>query len=128
MYQVAIRKPLTAFHQLIGGDFGAENLHHSHDYVVEITVEGRALDGHGYLFDIAELRKHLDRVHARYAGKTLNDFDEFRGLNPSVEHFARLLVQELCKGLALPGVEAMTLKLWEDPETWASFRTPFPLP
>ena len=54
MFQVAIQQPLTAFHHLIGGDWGAENQHHSHDYVVEIIVEAEALDRHGYLFDIAE--------------------------------------------------------------------------
>lgn len=127
MYQVAIRKPLTAFHQLIGGDWGKENEHHSHDYVVEVIISGPSLDQHGYLFDIAELRKHVDRVHARYSGKTLNDLEEFKGLNPSVEHFARLFVQQLGKGLVLPGAEEITLQLWEDPETWASYRTRLPL-
>lgn len=127
MYQVAIRKPLTAFHQLIGGDWGKENEHHSHDYVFEIIIEGEALDRHGYLFDIAELRKHADKAHARYSGKTLNELPEFKGLNPSVEHFARLFAHELCDGLALPGTTALTIKLWEDPETWASYRTALPL-
>lgn len=128
MYQVAIRKPLTAFHQLIGGDWGKENEHHSHDYVFEIIIEGPALDQHGYLFDIAELRKHADKAHARYSGSTLNELPEFKGLNPSVEHFARLFAHELCRGLVLPGARELTIKLWEDPETWASFRTPLPLP
>ena len=127
MYQVAIRKQLTAFHQLIGGDWGDENKHHSHDYVAEFILEGPALDRHGYLFDIAELRTAVERVHARYAGSTLNDLEEFKGLNPSVEHFARLIVERLCRGLVLPGAESITLKLWEDPQTWASYRTSLPL-
>lgn len=127
MYQVAIRKPLTAFHQLVGGDWGAENQHHSHDYLFELIISGPTLDRHGYLFDIAELRKHFDRAHARYAGKTLNDLEEFKGLNPSVEHFARLFAHRVCEGLVLPGADELTLKLWEDPETWASYRMRLPL-
>lgn len=126
MFQVAIKKPLTAYHQLIGGDWGPENEHHSHDYVVEVILEGPELDRHGYLFDIAELRKHLDRTHARYAGKTLNDLPEFRDQNPSVERFAEYFARELCRGLSLPGATDLTIKLWEDPDTWASYRTRLP--
>jgi 6-pyruvoyltetrahydropterin/6-carboxytetrahydropterin synthase len=123
MYQVAIRKKITAFHQLFGGDWGKENEHHSHDYVAEILVEGPSLDPHGYLFDIAELRVALARVYERYAGKTLNDFEELKGLNPSVERFAKAFAEQLGHGLKLPGVTHLTIKMWEDEDTWASFRT-----
>lgn len=128
MYQVSIKKPLTAFHHLVGGDWGRENQHHSHDYVVEVVLEGPGLDGHGYLFDLALLRGALDGAHARYQGADLNELPEFAGLNPSVEHFARLFALHLCRGLRLPGVTSLTLKLWEDPDSWASWRTPFPPP
>ncbi len=30
MYRVAVRRRFTAFHHLIGGDWGSENQHHSH--------------------------------------------------------------------------------------------------
>lgn len=126
MFQVAIKQPLTAFHHLIGGDWGSENQHHSHDYVIEIIVEAPALDHHGYLFDIAELRKHQARVHERYAGADLNELPEFRGQNPSVERFAQYYAGELLRGLRLPGATHLTIKIWEDPETWASFRTAMP--
>jgi 6-pyruvoyltetrahydropterin/6-carboxytetrahydropterin synthase len=123
MYQVAIKQKLLAFHQLIGGDWGSENEHHSHDYVVEVIVEGPELDKHGYLFDIAELRVHCARVHERYAGKTLNELPEMRGQNPSVERFAQCFAAELTRDLRLPGMTHLTIKLWEDPDTWASYRT-----
>jgi 6-pyruvoyltetrahydropterin/6-carboxytetrahydropterin synthase len=123
MFQVAIKKPILAFHQLIGGDWGKECEHHSHDYVVEVIVEGPELDKHGYLFDIAELRVHFERTHARYANKTLNDLPEFAGQNPSVERFCQYFATELCKGLSLPGMTHMTIKMWEDDDTWASWRT-----
>src|SRR5262245_7905061 len=126
MFQVAIQQPLTAFHHLIGGDWGSENQHHSHDYVVEIIVEGEALDRHGYLFDIAELRLHQERVQERYAGANLNELPEFREQNPSVERFAQYYAAELLRGLRLPGATHLTIKIWEDPHTWASYRTRMP--
>ena len=126
MFRVAIKKDLKAYHQLIGGDWGRENEHHSHDYVVEIIIEAPELDRHGYLFDIAELQKHQARVHERYQGKTLNDLPEFAGQNPSVERFAQYFAAELLKGLRLPGATDLTIKIWEDEDAWASYRTRMP--
>lgn len=126
MFRVAIKRELTAYHHLIGGDWGRENDHHSHDYEIEIIVEGPELDRHGYLFDIAELRKHEARVHERYSNKDLNLLPEFEGQNPSVERFAKYFAQQLTEGLRLPGATDLTIKIWEDPETWASYRTRMP--
>lgn len=122
MYQVAIRKPLTSFHHLIGGDWGSENEHHAHDYTVEVVLEGPRLNHHGYLFDIAELKTKNDAVWARYSNADLNALPEFEGLNPSVEHFARLYAERLRDSLALPGVSELKLTLWEDETAWASYR------
>ncbi len=122
MYQVAIRRPLVSFHQLIGGDWGKENEHHSHDYLVEVVLEGRTLDRHGYLFDIAVLKERVDQVSARYEQKTLNDLEEFKGLNPSLERFAQFFAERLHAGLELKGIDALKLTLWEDPTAWATFR------
>jgi 6-pyruvoyltetrahydropterin/6-carboxytetrahydropterin synthase len=126
MFRVAIKRPIKAFHSLIGGDWGRENEHHSHDYEVEIIVEGPELDRHGYLFDIAELRKHEERVHARYANANLNVLPEFAGQNPSVERFAKYFAEQLLEGLRLPGATDLTIKIWEDADTWASYRTRMP--
>jgi len=41
MYTVAVQRELIAQHFLIGGDFGPENLPHSHHYRVEVHLAGR---------------------------------------------------------------------------------------
>lgn len=123
MYQVAIRKELVAFHKLFGGDWGKENERHSHDYVVEVIVEGPGLDHHGYLFDISVMRVALDALCAKYEGKMLNDFDELRDLNPSVERFAKVIAEQL-RGATPAGISTLTIKIWEDKDAWASFRLP----
>lgn len=122
MYQVAIRRSLVSFHQLIGGDWGKENEHHSHDYLVEVVLEGRVLDQHGYLFDIAVLKERVDNVCARYEQKTLNDLEEFKGLNPSLERFAEFFAVRLRERLELKGIDSLKLTLWEDPTAWATYR------
>jgi 6-pyruvoyltetrahydropterin/6-carboxytetrahydropterin synthase len=121
VYTLAIKRYFLARHYLVGGDWGAENELHSHHYQVEVQLEGKFLDEHGYLVDIVALEAHLEELVAYYRDQTLNDLPEFAGLNPSIEHFARLLGQELLSRLPEP-LSAVTVKVWENDIAWAAYR------
>ena len=95
MYSVAVKRDFVAQHFLIGGDWGAENDWHSHHYQVEVQLQGPTLDQHGYLVDIVDINTHLEALVGHYRDKTLNDLPEFKDLNPSLEHFARIFCQAL---------------------------------
>ncbi len=56
-----------------------------------------------------------------YRDQTLNDLPEFAGLNPSIEHFARLLGQSLGGRIQEP-LSAVTVKIWENDIAWAAYR------
>ena len=120
-YTLAVRRFFVARHFLVGGDWGKENQLHSHHYQVEVRLEGQVLNQHGYLVDIVALEAHLDDLVANYRDQTLNELPEFAGLNPSIEHFARLLCQELLSRLKDP-LHAVTVKVWEDDLAWAAYR------
>ena len=122
MYTVAVKRDFVAQHYLIGGDWGAENEKHSHHYVVELRLEGATLDQHGYLVDIVEIEQQLDALVAHYRDKTLNDLPEFADLNPSIEHFARILCQTLANHIPAPNLNALTVRIWENDIAWASYR------
>ncbi len=122
MYTVAVKRNFTAQHFLVGGDWGAENEWHSHHYVVELQLEGDSLDQHGYLVDIVDIEFHLDKIVAYYRDRTLNDLREFRGLNPSIEHFSRILCHALAEKIRAETLNALTVKLWENDIAWASYR------
>lgn len=122
MYQVAVKRKFDAQHFLIGGDWGAENRLHSHHYVVELRLEGAELDRHGYLVDIVDIETHLDALVAAYRFKTLNELPPFEGLNPSIEHFSRILAQELSLRIRAENITALTVRLWENEIAWASYR------
>ena len=49
MYQLALTRDFVAQHYLIGGDWGAENLKHSHAYKVEVLLgqSGKSQFGDG---------------------------------------------------------------------------------
>lgn len=124
MYQLAISRDFIARHFLIGGDWGAENEEHSHHYRAEIIIEGTGLDHHGYLIDIVALEVVLQSVIALYAEKVLNEQPTFAGLNPSIEHFSRIIWRHLHDGLEL-SAHKMTVRLWENEKDWAAFSADF---
>jgi 6-pyruvoyltetrahydropterin/6-carboxytetrahydropterin synthase len=120
MYRLAITRDFIAQHYLIGGDWGAENFNHSHSYRVEVLLRGTALNQHGYLVDIVELDRAVAEITARFSGHTLNDLKPFSGLNPSLEHFARVFYEGLCAKLDLKDL-LLGVKLWENDRDWAAY-------
>lgn len=119
-YSVIVRRELMAQHYLVGGDFGPENELNSHRYRIEARYEGPDLDDHGFLIDIDDVQRKLDRRVERYRDRTLNDLPEFAGLNPSVENFARILSDAL--GVDAPNVTALEVTVWEDDAAAAAYR------
>jgi 6-pyruvoyltetrahydropterin/6-carboxytetrahydropterin synthase len=120
-YTLAVQRDFVARHYLVGGDWGAENELHSHHYQVEVQLEGKILDEHGYLVDIVALEAHLEELLVYYREQTLNELPEFVGLNPSIEHFARILCQGLASRMKEP-LTAVTVTLWENDIAWAAYR------
>ncbi|MGQ9921704.1 MAG: 6-pyruvoyl trahydropterin synthase family protein [Desulfobacca sp.] len=122
MYTLAVRRQLIAQHYLVGGDWGAENERHSHHYLIEVQLQGRELDQHGYLVDIVEVEARLEEQLNYYRDKTLNDLPEFAGRNPSIEHFACILCQQLRHLLAAPNLTALQVTIWENDIAWTAYR------
>ena len=122
MYKVAVKRDFVAQHYLIGGDWGAENHLHSHHYAVELQLEGAVLDAHGYLVDIVDIEQNLNALVGYYRDHTLNDLPEFAGLNPSIEHFSRMLTEALAARIHAPNLSALTVVVWENEIAWASYR------
>ncbi|MEI6354611.1 MAG: 6-carboxytetrahydropterin synthase [Methylococcus sp.] len=123
MYQLAIGRDFIARHFLVGGDWGAENFEHSHHYRLEVLLQGASLNQHGYLIDIVELEAALGEVLGVFRDKVLNNLPDFEGLNPSIEHFSRILYQRLTDRLVLSGV-TMSVRLFENDLDWAGFTGP----
>jgi 6-pyruvoyltetrahydropterin/6-carboxytetrahydropterin synthase len=97
MYQLCLQRAFEARHYLIGGDWGAENEVHAHSYRLEWILEGAQLDAHGYLVDLVQVEAHLETVPP-HAG-VLNETRVLR-INLSLEHFCRILAQQLAARLA----------------------------
>ena len=122
MYKVAVKRDFIAQHYLIGGDWGAENDLHAHHYRIELQLEGAELDHHGYLVDIVDIETNLDALVESYRDQTLNELPAFEGLNPSIEHFSRILCLELNHRIESANLTKLTVLLWENEIAWASYR------
>jgi len=121
MYSIAVRRNFIARHYLTGGDWGSENETHAHHYVVEVRLIGPKLDHHGYLLDICEFETVLDKLVERYRDQTLNRLAEFDGLNPSLEHFARIFCHAICEKIRTQHLKSMAVKIWENDVAWAAY-------
>ncbi len=121
MYTLGVRREFIARHFLIGGDWGPENFPNSHHYILELQLEGAELDQHGYLVDIVDVEKHLDDVVGYYKEQMLNEKPEFTGLNPSIEHFSRILATTLNERIKAKNIFVLKVVLWENENAWTSF-------
>jgi 6-pyruvoyltetrahydropterin/6-carboxytetrahydropterin synthase len=121
MYTLSVKRDFIARHFLIGGDWGPENFPNSHHYVLELQMSGRELDEHGYLVDIVDVEKHLDAIVSYYQEQMLNDKPEFEGLNPSIEHFARILASTLSERIKAENIAVVKVVLWENASSWAAY-------
>jgi 6-pyruvoyltetrahydropterin/6-carboxytetrahydropterin synthase len=121
-YTVTVKREVIAQHYLVGGDFGPENDLNSHRYEIEARYEGASLDEHGFLIDIDLVGGILDDLVDRFRDRTLNELPEFDGLNPSVEHFARIVADHLVIDAA--NLTSIEVTIWEHAAAAAGFRRP----
>ncbi len=121
MYKLGVKRDFIARHFLIGGDWGPENFPNSHHYVLELQLEGKELDQHGYLVDIVDVDRNLDEIVSYYREQMLNEKPEFAGLNPSIEHFTRILATSLSERIQAANITALKVVLWENESAWAAY-------
>ena len=67
------------------------------------------------------MEKHLDEIVNYYQEQMLNDKPEFAGLNPSIEHFSRILATALSERIRAENITELNVVLWENESAWASF-------
>lgn len=121
MYTLGLQREFSARHYLVGGDWGAENQLHPHAYRLEVRLYGDELDTHGFLVDLVQLERSMEVVLGRIRDRTLNDLPEFSGLNPSLEHLARIVCLALERDLPRGGLLGLEVRIWEDSSAWASY-------
>jgi 6-pyruvoyltetrahydropterin/6-carboxytetrahydropterin synthase len=120
MYSVSLREKFISQH-FLPHETGKESVPHSHHYFVEVCLFGEKLDDQGFLFDIVDLKHVLLHLLEEFRDRLLNDFDEFRSNNPTLENVAHLFWIKIAPRLKGTNVSSMRVTVWEEEHIYASF-------
>lgn len=125
MFEVTVQRRFNALHAIVVG--GHREPLHGHDWLVEATIAGPALDGEGLLCDFHAVEAALEGVVAPWAHTDLNASVAFGGANlePTAENVAFVVAGELARALAgrLPaGARVACVRVTEAPHCVAAYR------
>jgi 6-pyruvoyltetrahydropterin/6-carboxytetrahydropterin synthase len=121
MFEVSVKSSFSAAHSLrdIGGK--CENLH-GHNFAVEVSIRSGRLTDHGVVIDFRELKSFLAAILEGLDHRCLNETSPFADRNPSSEHIARYIHDEMKK--KIEEKEANThikVRVWESDSSCASY-------
>lgn len=120
MYELSVRGRFSAAHRL-GNYTGSCAAVHGHNWDVEVFVRGTSLDAAGLLIDFRDMKRQLADVLRRLDHADLNVVPPFREQNPSSEHIARHLFDEMSRRLNRAGCRVARVSVRETPESCASY-------
>jgi 6-pyruvoyltetrahydropterin/6-carboxytetrahydropterin synthase len=119
MYEVYVAAQFEAAHRLVG-DFGPATRVHGHTYRMEVLVRGESLSDDGTLYDIGELRAHVEDLASSLNYRDLNDVPDLAGLNTTAEAVADYCWEKLAPPLRGRGLGSLTVRIWESPQVYAA--------
>lgn len=125
MFEVTVEHKFPAGHSLRNYKGRCENVH-GHNWKVEVTIAGEALNSIGLLVDFVDVKRTLHGIIDRLDHQFLNDIPPFDEVNPSAENIAWYLQTELEKGLDGANdrgpVRVSQVRVWETDDAAAVYR------
>lgn len=99
---------------------------HGHNYVLEVSLRGRPDPVTGYIMDLAELKRILQRAIVDPCDhRNLNDEVDFlRGIIPSTENLVIAFWNEIAPHITLPHARLHCVRLYETPRNYAEYFGP----
>jgi len=94
MFDIFIKTHFAGAHHL--RDYPGEcETPHGHNWKIEVTVRAKEVDEIGMGIDFKILKKHVKEIVDKLDHRDLNAMEEFSILNPSSEHIAMFLFDNL---------------------------------
>jgi len=119
MFELVVQVEFAAAHRLRGYSGECENLH-GHNWQIDVYLRGDQLNVLGMLIDFKDARQHVNAVLRMLDHKYLNDLDYFSERNPTTEHVARFVAEELAHRLP-PEVRVHRVTAWESGRCGATY-------
>ena len=100
---------------------------HGHNFRVTATIAGSSLDAEGLLCDFHLVEQTLTQICQPFTNANLNDTPPFDHLNPTAEHIARHIANELAAKLddsLAPRARVQSVSITEAPNCLATYTRP----
>ncbi len=94
---------------------------HGHNWQVEVLVASEVLDENGIAIDFREIKKQTKVVIKRLDHQYLNEIPPFDTLNPTAEHLAKYLHEEVGILINNSNVAVKEVIIWETPRASVSY-------
>jgi 6-pyruvoyltetrahydropterin/6-carboxytetrahydropterin synthase len=116
MYLLRVQGNFSSAHNLRGYKGKCEEVH-GHNWKVEAEVGGSSVDKTGMLVDFKILKTRLQEVLEKLDHKHLNLTSYFKDINPSSEHIAKFIYEQLKP--KTPGLKSVIV--WENENSSAAY-------
>ncbi len=97
MFELSVEREFCAAHAITIN--GAREPTHGHNWKLQVVVGGESLVRDGLLCDFHLIERNLDEIIRPYHHNDLNATPPFDRLNPTAEHVAMHIAQELSRRL-----------------------------
>jgi 6-pyruvoyltetrahydropterin/6-carboxytetrahydropterin synthase len=121
MFELTIMAEFEAAHNLRNYQ-GKCNRLHGHNWKVEVTVRGNKLDNIGMVIDFTVLKAEVKNIIDRLDHYYLNELAVFEKQNPTAEHIAKYIYEELVDPLRRHDVALYQVKIWESARSAVAYR------
>ena len=119
-FEVTILGEFSAAHLLKNYDGNCSRVH-GHNWKVEVTLRGEALDQRGILYDFRVLKKSLSQFTDKLDHSLLNDLPELKNLSPSAENISYLIASDLMEKVDTVQATLYRVRVWENERSFASY-------
>ena len=125
MYDIFVKTHFSSGHHL--RDYpGSCELPHGHNWKVTVTVRAHELDELGMGIDFKVLKTHVKQVIDELDHRNLNEMEAFAELNPSSEHIARFIFDNLDKPLNSDRYQLYSVSVYETDTSGLTYYGPTP--
>jgi 6-pyruvoyltetrahydropterin/6-carboxytetrahydropterin synthase len=120
VFEVYVQTHFSAAHSLVGypGDCART---HGHNWIIEVFVKCKELNGIGIGIDFTDIKKAVKEVLAGLDHFNLNELPAFREVNPTSENIAKFLYEEISRKLNSGVVKVSRVKASETPGAGAFY-------
>ncbi len=103
MFTITLRDHIMVAHSLNGEIFGlAQNLHGA-TFIVDVEFHAKKLNENGIVIEVDLAKSIIHKVLSRYNYKNLDELDEFKGMNTTVEFLSQAIFDQVKKELENDG-------------------------